>query len=78
MEGSTVGLFRTFISPEYLKKMIDRIFFYKMNTLQLHLTDDQGWRLEIKKYPMLTRKKAFFVAKCNEPKEAIFKGMNII
>ena len=49
-----------------------------MNTLQLHLTDDQGWRLEIKKYPMLTRKKAFFVAKCNEPKEAIFKGMNII
>lgn len=40
---------------DYLKKLIDCLAFYKINHLHLHLTDDQGWRIEIKKYPKLTQ-----------------------
>ena len=39
---------------EELKKTIRLMSFYKLNFLHLHLTDDQGWRIEIKKYPKLT------------------------
>jgi len=46
---------RHFLPPEFLKKFVDVMAFYKFNRLQLHLTDDQGWRLEIKKYPRLTQ-----------------------
>ena len=49
---------RTFYSVDVLKKYIDIMSLYKMNTLHLHLTDDQGWRVEIKKYPRLTSEKA--------------------
>ena len=45
---------RHFLPPEFLKKFVDIMACYKYNRLQLHLTDDQGWRLEIKKYPRLT------------------------
>ena len=45
---------RHFLPPEYLKKFIEVMASYKYNQLQLHLTDDQGWRIEIKKYPRLT------------------------
>jgi len=45
---------RHFLPPEYLKKFITVMAGYKFNRLQLHLTDDQGWRLEIKKDPRLT------------------------
>ncbi|GHE29648.1 hypothetical protein GCM10017764_10760 [Sphingobacterium griseoflavum] len=48
---------RTFYDVEFLKKYMDVLALYKMNTLHLHLTDDQGWRLEIKKYPELTSPK---------------------
>lgn len=44
---------RHFITVENLKKEIDVLSMFKINTLHLHLTDDQGWRLEIKKYPKL-------------------------
>ena len=40
---------------------MDILAFYKVNKLHLHLTDDQGWRLEIKKYPLLTKKGAWRV-----------------
>lgn len=40
---------------------------YKMNVLHMHLVDDQGWRLEIRRYPELTKKGAFFPVKYNEP-----------
>ena len=70
--GLMLDCSRTFISLDYLKKTVDRMSFYKLNILHLHLTDDQGWRLQIKKYPLLTRKGAFFAAKYNEPKE--FQG----
>ena len=49
---------RTFYSIDVLKKYIDVMSLYKLNTLHLHLTDDQGWRIEIKKYPRLTSEKA--------------------
>ncbi|MBI3851809.1 MAG: beta-N-acetylhexosaminidase [Verrucomicrobia bacterium] len=45
---------RHFLPPEFLKKFVDVMAFYKYNRLQLHLTDDQGWRIEIKKFPRLT------------------------
>ncbi len=45
---------RHFIPKEFIKKFIDTIAVQKMNHLHLHLTDDQGWRIEIKKYPKLT------------------------
>jgi hexosaminidase len=43
----------------YIKKYIDMIALHKMNTFHLHLTEDQGWRIEIKKYPRLTEVGAF-------------------
>ncbi len=45
---------RHFFPPEFVKKLVDVMALHKMNSLQLHLTDDQGWRLEIKKHPRLT------------------------
>jgi hexosaminidase len=45
---------RHFLPPDYLKKFIEVMACYKYNRLQLHLTDDQGWRIEIKKDPRLT------------------------
>ena len=39
---------------DFIKKFIDAMAFYKFNTFHWHLTEDQGWRLEIKKYPRLT------------------------
>ena len=53
--GVLLDVGRWYYPPEFIKKLIDLIALYKLNTLQLHLTDDQGWRLEIKKYPLLTR-----------------------
>jgi len=49
-----VDVGRHFMPKERLLKFIDLIAMQKINTLQLHLTDDQGWRIEIKKYPKLT------------------------
>ncbi len=45
---------RHFLPKNFVLKFIDLLARHKMNVLQLHLTDDQGWRLEIKKYPKLT------------------------
>ena len=65
--GLMLDCSRTFQSVDYLKKTIDRLAAYKMNVLHLHLTDDQGWRIEIKSHPELTAKGARFSAKYNEP-----------
>lgn len=54
---------RHFFPVEDVKLFIDRMSKYKYNVLQLHLTDDQGWRVEIKKYPQLTQVGAFRDAK---------------
>lgn len=45
---------RHFFDVDEVKRYIDIIVLHKMNTLHWHLTDDQGWRIEIKKYPKLT------------------------
>ncbi len=45
---------RHYQSPEYVKQFIDWMALHKLNVLHWHLTDDQAWRLEIKKYPKLT------------------------
>lgn len=50
---------RHFLPIEDIKQFIDNISKFKYNTLQLHLTDDQGWRIEIKSHPLLTEKGAF-------------------
>lgn len=53
--GMHLDVSRHFFSPELVKQYIDLMATYKMNTLHWHLTDDQGWRIEIKKYPRLTQ-----------------------
>ncbi|SEA12078.1 hexosaminidase [Porphyromonadaceae bacterium KH3R12] len=65
--GLMMDCSRTFLSMDYLKKTIDRMAFYKLNKLHLHLTDDQGWRLEIKSRPKLTSEGAAFAASSLEP-----------
>ena len=53
--GLMIDCSRHFFSIEFLKKQIDMMAHYKLNRFHWHLTDDPGWRLEIKKYPELTR-----------------------
>lgn len=50
---------RHFLPVEDVKRFIDLMSKYKYNILQLHLTDDQGWRIQIKSHPQLTEKGAF-------------------
>ena len=45
---------RHFITVENVKKQLDIMSMFKVNTMHFHLTEDQGWRIEIKKYPELT------------------------
>lgn len=52
--GQHIDVARHFFGKEEMKKVIDMMLIHKMNTLHWHLTDDQGWRIEIKKYPKLT------------------------
>ncbi len=53
--GFHTDVSRHFFTKEYLMTIIDRMALYKMNKFQIHLTDDQGWRIEIDKYPLLTK-----------------------
>lgn len=52
--GLMVDVARFFVPKENLLRIIDCMGMLKMNTLHLHLVDDNGWRIEIKKYPLLT------------------------
>jgi hexosaminidase len=52
--GLLLDVSRHFFTIDEVKKMIDQMSAYKLNVLQLHLTDDQGWRVEIKSMPELT------------------------
>jgi hexosaminidase len=52
--GLSLDVARSFLPVEYLEKHIDRMALFKLNRLHLHLTDDQGWRIEIKRHPKLT------------------------
>ncbi|MEG1684697.1 MAG: beta-N-acetylhexosaminidase [Bacteroides sp.] len=52
--GGMLDVCRHFFTVAEVKKYIDILSLHKMNTFHWHLTDDQGWRIEIKKYPKLT------------------------
>lgn len=52
--GHMLDVGRHFMPVEFVKKQIDLLSYYKLNTFHWHLTDDQGWRIEIGKYPKLT------------------------
>ena len=57
--GAMMDVGRNFLPKEAVLKMLDLMAFYKLNSFHFHLTDDQGWRIEIKKYPRLTEKGAY-------------------
>jgi len=53
--GAHLDVSRSFTPKEFVKKYIDLLALQKLNRFHWHLTDDQGWRIEIKKYPLLTQ-----------------------
>ncbi len=57
--GMMLDVSRTFFDAETVKRYIDWMSHHKINKFHWHLTDDNGWRVEIKKYPELTRKGAW-------------------
>ncbi len=57
--GFMIDVGRHFFSVDYLKEMIDVMALHNINTFHWHLTEDQGWRIEIKKYPKLTEVGAY-------------------
>lgn len=57
--GMHLDVSRHFYTKEEVKKLLDLMSLYKFNKFHWHLTDDQGWRIEIKKYPLLTEKGAW-------------------
>jgi hexosaminidase len=65
--GMLLDCSRHFFSPDFVKEYIDLMAFYKFNKFHWHLTDDQGWRIEIKKYPKLTQIGAWRVDETDKP-----------
>jgi hexosaminidase len=63
--GVMLDVSRTFMPVNMVKRYIDLFSQYKLNVVHLHLTDDQGWRIEIKHYPLLTEVGSKFDAKYN-------------
>jgi len=61
--GMMFDVARHFFTKDQVKQFIDEMVAYKYNLLHLHLTDDEGWRIEIKSFPNLTKKGAFNVKK---------------
>jgi hexosaminidase len=65
--GMHLDVSRHFFDVNFIKTYIDMIAFHKMNVFHWHLTDDNGWRIEIDKYPELTKKAAWRVDRRHEP-----------
>ncbi|MDR1847247.1 MAG: beta-N-acetylhexosaminidase [Bacteroidales bacterium] len=59
--GKHLDVCRHFFTVEEVKAYLDLLAYHKINTFHWHLTDDQGWRIEIKKYPLLTQ-----IASCRD------------
>lgn len=57
--GMHLDVCRHFFEVDFIKKMLDSMAKHKLNTFHWHLTDDQGWRIEIKKYPQLAEQGAW-------------------
>ena len=72
--GMHLDVSRHFQPVEFVKKFIDQMAQYKFNTFHWHLTDDQGWRIEIKKYPKLTTVGQYRSESHEGPYSTIFKG----
>ena len=53
--GLMLDVSRHFFNKDEVERLLDEMAMHKMNTFHWHLTDDQGWRIEIKKYPKLTQ-----------------------
>lgn len=60
VRGVMLDVGRNFASVDFIKKLARRLSHYKINMLHLHLTDDPGWRIEIKKHPELTDSTTFW------------------
>jgi len=65
--GMHLDVSRHFFPVEFIKEYIDILAMHKMNVFHWHLVDDQGWRIEIKKYPLLTEKAAWREGTGTEP-----------
>ena len=69
--GMHLDVSRHFFAVDFIKRYIDELAMHKMNVFHWHLTDDQGWRIEIKKYPRLTEigswREGTTVAEINKP-----------
>ena len=65
--GMHLDVSRHFFDKEFIKRYIDILAMHKMNVFHWHLTDDQGWRIEIKKYPKLTETGAWRVDREDKP-----------
>ena len=65
--GFMLDVSRHFFPKEFILKTLDYMAMHKLNVFHWHLTDDQGWRIEIKKYPKLTEIGAWRADRENEP-----------
>jgi hexosaminidase len=76
--GGHLDVARHFMPKEFVKKYIDLLALHKMNVFHWHLTEDQGWRLEIKQYPRLTEigawRKETLVGRPGRGSEQTFDG----
>jgi hexosaminidase len=61
--GLLLDCCRHFMSVDFIKNYIDALAYYKMNVLHWHLTEDQGWRIQIDRYPLLTEIGAWRIEK---------------
>jgi hexosaminidase len=79
--GLMLDVSRHFMPVAFIKKYIDLLAVHKMNVFHWHLTDDQGWRIEIKKYPKLTqigsKRKETLVGQYSENYPQKFDGKEI-
>jgi hexosaminidase len=77
--GGHLDVGRHFMPKEFVKKYIDLLALHKLNTFHWHLTEDQGWRIEITQYPKLTEvgawRKETLVGRNRKPGEARFDGV---
>jgi hexosaminidase len=73
--GMMLDVSRHFFGVEAVLKLIDILALQRMNVLHLHLTDDQGWRMEIKRYPLLTEIGAWrtssMIGRNDEPRDEV-------
>lgn len=60
VRGLMLDVGRNYMSVPFLKSVVRRLSHYKINVLHLHLSDDSGWRVEVKKYPELTVETSFW------------------